>query len=701
MQHFYASSDIGGTFTDTTVLDGDGVLTRYKSSTVPSDPVKGVLATFELAAEARQMGLGDFLGKTRLFSHGTTIATNSVLTRNGARVGAIHTQGFGDTLFIMKAYKSTGLDEAARKNFRKLTKPTPFLDRTMVREVPERVDYKGDAILALDEVAARLAVKSLIAAGAEAIAVSLLWSFKFPKHEQRIKEIILEEAPDMFVTLSSDILPRLGEYARSQTAVLNAFLGPKVKKAMTSLDTSMRGSGLPREPLLMRSNGGVMAAGKAADEAVGILLSGPVGGVVGAQLVGQMVGSGNVISTDMGGTSFDVGLIVDGRPLIQRETFMERQPLAVPSVTVDTIGAGGGSIAFVENGRLRVGPESAGAVPGPVCYGAGGTDPTVTDADVVLGVVNPDNFLGGRMKLKADLARKAIEEKIAKPLGISVEEAASGIKRIVDSHMADLVRQATVHRGYDPRDFVLVAFGGAGPTHAYSYGADLGVKCVIVPRTASVLSAHGILISDLVVTRETSQSLISPPGSDKFSTFIKAGDINSIFEQLQSDAMGELEAQGILIESVRFERYVDMRFRPQIFDLSVDLSTFPLADPDVDALVEHFIESYEARFGSGSSFRTAGIDMSAFRLVAVSKLNRVEQSGEVAEADSSMTPTGSRRLYEAGTWYDAAIYDERAVKAGGEISGPAIVELDDTTMVIGPAQKASVDRFLNIIIKTN
>ena len=701
MVQFFASSDIGGTFTDTTVLDGDGILSRYKSSTVPNDPVKGVLATFELAAAERDMTLQEFLSAMRLFAHGTTIATNSVLTRNGAKVGVIHTKGFGDTLFIMKAYKSTGLDEAARKNFRKLTKPTPFLDRTMVREVPERVDYKGDVVLKLDEDAARDAVRSLIAAGAEALAVSLLWSFKFPDHEQRLKQIIQEEAPDMFVTLSSDILPRLGEYARSQTAVLNAFLGPKVKQAMTSLDAAMRATGLPREPLLMRSNGGVMAAGKAADEAVSILLSGPVGGVVGAHLVGRMVGSGNVISTDMGGTSFDVGLIVDGRPLIQRETFMERQPLAVPSVTVDTIGAGGGSLAFVENGRLRVGPESAGAVPGPVCYGAGGTRPTVTDADVVLGVVNPDNFLGGRMRLRADLAHAAIEEMIAKPLGISVEEAASGIKRIVDSHMADLVRQATVHRGYDPRDFVLVAFGGAGPTHAYSYGTDLGVKSVIVPRTASLLSAHGILISDLVVTKETSQSIISPPGSDEFSKFMKAEDINAIFAGLEAEARVELEAQGVPVEAVRYERYVDMRFRPQIFDLSVDMQTFPLTPPDVDTLVEHFIVSYEARFGTGSSFRTAGIDMSAFRLVATAKLERVEQSGEVESSDGIMTPTGSRRLYEAGAWHDAAIFDEGAVKAGGTITGPAIVELNDTTIVVGPGQKALVDRFLNIIIKTN
>jgi N-methylhydantoinase A len=325
----------------------------------------------------------------------------------------------------------------------------------------------------------------------------------------------------------------------------------------------------------------------------------------------------------------------------------------------------------------------------------------VTDADVVLGVVNPDNFLGGRMKLKADLARMAIEEKIAKPLGISVEEAASGIKRIIDSRMADLLRQSTVHRGYDPRDFVLVAFGGAGPMHSYSFGRDLGVKSIIVPRTASVLSAHGILLSDLVVTKEIATSIISPPGSDEFSKYMKADDINRIFAELQDRAIAELSSQNVPVEGVSFERYVDMRFRPQIFDLSVDLQTYPLRDKDVDSLVEHFIESYEARFGSGSSFRTAGIDMSAFRLVATSKFNRTEIAKTVAENNEQMRPSGTRQLYEEGKWHAASIYDERAVKAGGTIVGPAIVELDDTTIVVGPSQQAKVDQFLNIIIKTN
>ena len=694
---YYASSDIGGTFTDTAVLDWRGQLRRYKASTVPDNPVQGILATLALAAADDGVELRDLLSRISIFSHGTTIATNAALTRKGARLGLLQTAGFGDTVFINRGYKATGLDEATSKNFRLLTKPVPFVDRKLIREINERIDYKGRVLAPLDEKQARHAIRELLADGVDSIAVSLLWAFKVPDHERQLRDIIKEEAPDVFVTISSDLLPRLGELARTQTAVMNAFLGPKVKSAMRSLVESLNAEGLPHEPLLMRSNGGLSAAGNAADEAVGILLSGPVGGVVGARLVGEQIGSTNVISTDMGGTSFDVGLIVDGRPMIQRETFIERQVVAVPSVAIDTIGAGGGSIATVQNGRLRVGPESAGAVPGPACYGAGGTEPTVTDADVVLGLINPDNFLGGRIKLDAKLARKAIEEKVARPLGLSVEDAAEGIKRIVDSQMSDLVRQATVYRGYDPRDFILVAYGGAGPVHASSYGADLGVDKIVVPRTASVLSAHGILLSDLVVTREQASSLICPAGTDAFSDHIKAEELNRIFGELQESARQALNAQGVDIAAVEYERYVDVRFRPQIFDMSVDVSKYPFENADVDALIEHFIKSYEARFGTGSAFRAAGIEISAFRIVARARLHRAAGS-EVAVANGHAGGKTTRRVYSDGAWREATVYDEGAIRPGFRFDGPAIVEFDDTTLVVGAGQRAEVDKFLNVTL---
>jgi N-methylhydantoinase A len=694
---YYASSDIGGTFTDTAVLDVHGQLRRYKVSTVPDDPVKGILATLTLAAENDGINLRDLLSDISIFSHGTTIATNAALTRNGARTGLLQTAGFGDTVFINRGYKATGLDEATSKNFRLLTKPRPFVDKRLVREVNERVDYQGRILAPLDEKHARVMVRELLAEGAESIAVSLLWAFREPRHERKLRDIIREEASEVFVTLSSDLLPRLGELARTQTAVMNAFLGPKVGSAMMSLVDSLKCEGLRREPLLMRSNGGLIAARHASEEAVGILLSGPVGGVVGARLIGEQIGAKNLISTDMGGTSFDVGLIVEGRPMIQRETIIERQVVGAPSVAIDTIGAGGGSIAFVENGHLRVGPESAGASPGPACYGTSGIEPTVTDADVVLGLINPDHFLGGRIKLDASLARKVIKEKIADPLGLSVDDAAEGIKRIIDSRMSDLVRQATVYRGYDPRDFVLVAYGGAGPVHASSYGADLGVAKIVVPRTASILSAHGILLSDLVVTRERAASLICPAGSDAFSDHLKADDLNDEFDRLERSARESLEAQGVGISDIYYERYVDVRFRPQIFDMSVNVTKYPFASPDVDALIERFISTYEARFGTGSAFRAAGIEISAFRVVARAVLKRSEQKHSASAKDGPATQS-KRKVYTGGAWREAVVYSEGAIRPHFAFEGPAIVEFDDTTLIVDRSQRGVVDDFLNITI---
>src|SRR4051812_10235673 len=396
---FYVTSDVGGTFTDTVVSDASGVLHRYKAASTPGNLVGGVLATCELAGQERGLGLSEFMRAVKLFSQGTTVATNGLLQRRGATVGTLHTAGFGDTLFVSRAWKAFGMDEAALKNFRHLVKPRPFVERRLTREVSERVDYKGQVLRPLDEDATRTAVRELLDEGAEAFVVSLLWSFKHPEHEQRVKEIVLEEAPDAFVTASSDLLPRINEYERTVTAVVNAFLGPDVARSTHAMRRELQDAGLASPPLLMLSNGGVGGVAQVAEEPVSILLSGPVGGVVGSRFVGEQLDERNVITTDMGGTSFDVGMVVDGRPLIQPSTVMANQPIATPSVAIAAIGAGGGSIARVDTGLLTVGPESAGAVPGPACYGDGGTEPTVTDADVVLGLINPDNFLGGRIRL--------------------------------------------------------------------------------------------------------------------------------------------------------------------------------------------------------------------------------------------------------------------------------------------------------------
>jgi len=702
------ASDIGGTFTDTVVARAGEGVRRYKSPTTPEDLVRGVLDTFELAAADLGLSREEFVGGIRLFSHGTTVATNALLERRGARTGVLHTAGFADTLFIMRGYKGFGLPEAVLKNYRGLTKHPPVVERSLVREVPERVDFHGEVLMPLDEEATRAAIRSLVEAGVEAIAVALLWCTKHPAHERRVAELVREEAPGVYVSTSSEVLARINEYSRGVTTAVNAFLGPRVSAVTASLRQTLEEAGLPREPLLMQSNGGVTGVEQAASLPVNFLLSGPVGGVVGCGVIAAADGEPNIVTTDMGGTSFDVGLIVDGKPLLQQTTVIDAQPIGVPSVAVETVGAGGGSIARVARGGLQVGPESAGAQPGPVCYGNGGEEPTVTDADVVLGLINPDTFLGGRKALDRDGAVAAIRSKIAEPLGLSVEDAALGIKRIVDAKLTDLIRRTTVHRGYDPREFAVVAYGGAGPVHASSFGAGLGVKRVIVPPTASVHSAFGILSSDLVVTKELSRSFLTPPGSSGVSEFIDAGEVTAVLEALAAEAVALLESQGLGREAIEIERVVDTRFRFQIHELAMPVPAGALDGAALDDLGERFLAAYEQRMGEGSAFRAAGLEFVTWRVVATGVLDRGDEGpggapgggdgGPGAGAGASAPEPIRRDEVYDGEWVSAAVYTEAQTVPGSRFEGPAIIELPDTNIVIGRDQSAAVDAHGNVLI---
>ena len=694
------ASDIGGTFTDTVVMGSDGTVSRYKAATTPDELVQGVLETFSLAAADQGIELSEFVSGIRLFSHGTTVATNALLQRRGAKLGVLLTEGFGDTLSIMRGYKGFGLEQKALKTYRELTKHYSIVDETLVREIPERVDYLGRTIRPLDEEATREAVRSLKAEGVDAVAVCLLWCTMDPAHERRVAEIVREELPDAYVSVSHEVLARTNEYARGVTTAVNAFLGPEVARVTESLATTMRDAGLAHDPLLMQSNGGLASVRQAADKPVKFLLSGPVGGVVGSRIVADALGERNVVTTDMGGTSFDVGLVVDGRPLLQPTTNMDYQPIGVPSVGVQTVGAGGGSIARVLDGLLQVGPQSAGAVPGPAAYGQGGTDPTVTDADVVLGLVNPETFLGGRRKLDAAAAREAIQREVAEPLGLSVEQAAYGIKQIVDSKMVDLVRQVTIHKGFDPRDFALVAFGGAGPVHAHAFGSGLSIAKIIVPVTASVFSAFGIGASDLMVTRERSYAIKTPPGSTGASQFVDAQEVNDILDGVEKDATAVVTEQGLEAKSINVARYVDMRFRFQIHELTVEIPTYPLGEQELDELVDRFIHDYEQRFGEGSAFTAAGVEFVNWRVVVTGVLDRPAPAAAAEVAgNTGSTPTAIREdhIY-LGEWLDARVYDETSIQPGAELPGPAVVELPDTNIVIGPDQRATVDARGNVVI---
>lgn len=701
MEHFLVASDIGGTFTDTVTIDAGGNVRRYKAPTVPDDPAAGVLATLELAAGEEDTSLDELLARISRFAHGTTVATNAMLENKQAVVGLIQTRGFGDTLSIMRGFKSFGLDEDAIKNFRAMTKQQLVVPKRLIREVTERVDYQGRIVAPLDEDDVRRAVRELRDEGIEVFAVSLLWSFKNPTHEQRIGEIIEEEVEDAIYTLSSDLLPRLGEYRRSVTTALNASLRPVLGRAVRSLETKLSGHGMTAEPLLMQSNGGLARVAEIDREAASTVMSGPVGGVIACQYFGELRGNRNIVATDMGGTSFEVGLILGGEAHIANSTWVGRHELALPSVAVRTVGAGSGSIASVHHGLLHVGPQSAGAMPGPACYGRGGDRPTVADADLVLGYINPDNFLAGRLALDVDRAREAIRVHVAEPLGLDIEEAAEGIKTIVDARMADLIRTATIEQGHDPTDFVLYAYGGAGPSHAFSYGTELGVSEIVVPLTASVHSAFGIAASDLTVAEELSDPIISPPGTEDYAAAVPAEELNERFARLTKRAIGRLEQANVDVAEARVVRFVEMRFRFQIHVLSVPVPEGALDADAVRALVRGFIDAYEARFGKGSAFEAAGVEMTTFRVVASVPAAR-PQLGPVAAGSSNGRPVGSgeatRRVFSGGEWHDARVLGQDAIRTGVEIDGLAIVEMPDTTIVIGDGQHGSVDQYGNVVI---
>ena len=507
-QELFVGVDIGGTFTDLVLMDRDGTVGTSKAPTTPGRLEQGVLDALQVHAESIGTDLGALLPRVAWFGHGTTQATNAMIERKGAATGLITTLGFGDTILIQRLMGYTaGVASRQLGHYSQHRYPDPIVPRRLIREVPERVDKFGRIVTPLDEAAVRTAVGELLAAGVCALAVTLLWSFRNSAHELRIREIALELDPDMEVAISSEVAPLIGEYERTATTVLNSYLAATVGQYLERLEAGLREQGFTGTFGVLDSIGGVVSSEHAARRAVTLLTSGPTGGVIGSVFLAEALGHRNVITTDMGGTSFDVGLIIDGKPLVSAVSEVGKYHVATPMVDIRAIGAGGGSIASVADGLLSVGPESAGARPGPVAYGRGGERPTVTDADLVLGIIDPGSFLGGRMKLDTASAKEAIRRHIAEPLGMEVADAAAGIRQVADSQMADLLRELTVGRGRDPRDFVLYAYGGAGPMHCAGFGAELGVPQIVVPATSMAQSAYGAMASDVHISAERSPML--------------------------------------------------------------------------------------------------------------------------------------------------------------------------------------------------
>jgi N-methylhydantoinase A len=695
---YYVGVDIGGTFTDCVAVDDTGRIFHAKvPSTHASSPVEGVIEGLERLADAIGVDFDGLLGSAEHLSHGTTIGTNLIVERNGARVGLLATAGHGDALAMMRGNgRTAGIAPDQVFSVHATDKPAPLVDASDVVEVAERVASDGEVVVALDEDRARAAIAALLDDGeVDAIAIALMWSFRDPAHEWRLARLAQELAPNVFVSVSSETSPRQGEYERTVATVLNSYVGPASSAYLAELEAAVRARGLQRPPFIMQSNGGVVPVAVAQRLPVQTIGSGPAGGVSGTARLAEMSGHPNVIATDMGGTSFEVGLIVDGRPILCSEQVVEQYTFHVPQLDVRSIACGGGSIASVDrhSGALRVGPRSAGADPGPACYGKG-VEPTVTDADVVLGLIDPDAFLAGRMRLDPAAAEHAVRT-VAEPLGLSVEEAAAGIVHVNNQKAALLIRQRTVEQGLDPRDFVLYAFGGAGPVHAFGFADALGVREVVVPLGdgASTLSAYGIAATDVARTFERQCALYAPFGSDALA---------HVVAELEAEAADALRQSGFEGDTVVFERVAVMRYAEQfLHDLPIALASGPIDGSACEELAQRFDQEYARLYGEGARSIFQAVEISGLRVTARVPLGFAPGDGARTNGRRRMvTGERTRQVYwpEERAWVPTAVYDGPALRAGDTLHGPAVVELPHTTVAVGGTHRLTVDGAGNLVL---
>jgi N-methylhydantoinase A len=691
---FFIGTDVGGTFTDLWVSASDGLTRVFKSPTTP-DVLGGVLEAMRLAADAYGEDFGRFCQQIDRFGHGTTVGLNALLTGSAAKTAVITTRGFGDTLEIGRLRRQTsGMNDTERTDAYLRNRYRPLVERSLVIEVDERINVGGAVVTPLDEAQARRELRKLKARGVEALAVCTLWSTHNPVHERRLRELALEELPGTFVSLSHEISAGVGEYARMSTTAANAALGPLAGRYLARLESTLRAAGMRVPVLMMTCSGGVLPADVLTDRPAYALFSGPAAGVMGTLAIGEQIGLKNLLTTDIGGTSFDVGVVASGKPIMRSEIALAGADIRVHSIDVDSIGAGGGSIASVQFGELRVGPKSAGANPGPACYARGGTLPTATDADLVLGVLDPDNFLGGRMRLDPEAARRAIHDHVAKPLGMSVVEAAWGIREVLDSRMADLLRRMTIERGYDPRDFALFANGGAGPSHAWVLSAELGLTSFIVPAAATAVSAFGTGNSDLGFTAESPAYVRVRPGAVPAADQLEriSASIRATVSQVRKNL--ELAAA---TANVTVERAVSIRFRGQTHHLDVTLERDAFDLETFRAVTARFERDYETLFGRGAAFSKAGYEILSVRASGTGALPPPAQRSR----GEPLAFAGTRDVVfrDPAQPVKTSIYRTSFPSAGATVEGPAIIEFPGQSVVVPPGSRASADGFGNLYVR--
>ena len=695
---YMVATDVGGTCTDTIVFAAGEPAHLGKTLSTPPDFSIGVMDSIRSAAELMGISPSDLLSQTSLFMHGSTVVDNAILTRDGARTGLITTRGFEDTVLTTRgAYgRWGGLSEDRIKHPVRTERAPPLVDADCIVGVAERADYKGAVLQELDEAAAEAAIRFLIAdKGVEALAVSFLWSFYNADNERKVKKLAERVAPSVYCTLSSEIAPIPGEYERSSTTVINAYAGRITNSYLHSLQALLEEAGYRGPVMVMQGYGGLLPVQEAADRSIGMLECGPAAGVIGSRVLGELLGQSDVIATDMGGTTFKVSVIQNGEIEYAREPMVDRFHYTQPKIEVVSIGSGGGSIVWLEEGTgtPRVGPRSAGARPGPVCYGLGGNEPTLTDVFMLIGYMDPNIFLGGAMRLDAANARRVFDEKIARPLGMGVEEAAFGIYRVATAQISDLIHEITVERGLDPRDFVLHAFGGSCGIVAGMFGAELNVKKMVVPYTASVNCAFGLVSADIVheYSRTTILPVPTPPQA-----------INEIYEPMIEQARRQLKEEGFAGEKVKLEWSIDLRYSRQVHEVTTIVrGRTPLDEGGLAQLVSDFEAQYERKYGKGSAFREAGIEMTMFRLTARGLIDRPRLEPQpLAGIDASHAKIGRRQVFVDANngMTQADIYDFGRLAPGNVVPGPAVIHTPITTIVLQAKQRGTMDGYRNILI---
>jgi N-methylhydantoinase A len=669
------SIDIGGTFTDFIIMESaTGKITIEKTATTP-DIVTGILDGFD------KLNLN--LENVRYLVHGTTVALNTFLQRKGANTGLITTKGFRDVYEIGRHSRTDLYNFLFRK-------PVPLVPRRRRLEVNERLDYQGKVLRALDTKELAKVTRTLVEEHqVEALAICFLHSYINPEHEEKAAGWIRRNYPHLPVTISSELVREWREYERTSTTVMNAYVLPVVKNYIEHLSSKVAERRYKHGLFVNRSSGGVMSAERASQRPVQTIMSGPAGGTVAAAYFGTEHNYDKVIAIDAGGTSFDVSLIIDGKPQITSEAKLDGHPIMVPVINIHSIGAGGGSIATVdEGGALLVGPRSAGAVPGPACYGKGGTEPAVTDAQLVCGVLDPNNFLGGEMRLDTEAARRVVKSKIAEKLNLSLLEAAYGIIRVANTKMASAIREMTIQKGFDPREFVLVAFGGAGPMHANALGSELEVPKTIIPVASGALSALGILLSD--VRFDSTFTKVCP------LLQISLSEGQSIFGELEKEAAENLKREGFAQQDIQFVRELDMRYVGQEYTVRVTLEGF-----NHDAIKKRFDEAHQMTYAHSAPEEPA--EVVNYRLSASAQIPRplLEKIGQGNKKPASQAIRGKRDVYfgELGKSLPTGVYDRNQLLAFNRIEGPAVVEEKACTTLILPGYVGTIDDFGNIVIE--